>query len=216
MSPRDDLLGNIADRILSLPPSQINRVAIDGVDGAGKTFMADELAASLNPSGRPIIRASMDSFHNPREIRYRLGKSSPEGFFRDSYNYEKLKSLLLDPLSPGGTRLYQDAAFDHRTNKEVSAPARVAPEKSIFVIDGIFLHRPELCCYWDFSMFLDVDFEVSFPRCAARGDGSPDPRAESNRRYRDGQRLYFAECKPKDFATVVIDNNDLERPVCLT
>jgi len=62
------------------------RVGIDGVDGAGKTTFADELAAALAPFGRPVIRAGVDGFHHPRAVRYRRGRESPEGFFRDSYD----------------------------------------------------------------------------------------------------------------------------------
>ena len=39
------------------------------------------------------------------------------------------------------------------------------------IVDGIFLHRPELSTYWDLSIFLKVDFRVSVPRgAAARSD----------------------------------------------
>jgi hypothetical protein len=39
------------------------RVAIDGVDGVGKTTLADELVAPLQLLGRDVIRASIDGFH---------------------------------------------------------------------------------------------------------------------------------------------------------
>jgi len=210
--PRQALLKTIADRILALPHTGILRVAIDGVDGAGKTTFADELAALLTPSGRPIIRASVDSFHNPRAIRYRAGKSSPNGFFNDSYNYDQLKTLLLNPLSPGGNLRYKRAAFDHTTDSPVTSPEEQATPDSILLFDGIFLHRQILRPYWHFSIFLDVDFTISIPRGASRGQGSPDPQAESNRRYIEGQKLYFAECQPKSIATVTINNNDIDHP----
>jgi uridine kinase len=97
------------------------------------------------------------------------------------------------------------------------SPVQVAPETAapdaILVLDGIFTHRDELVGFWDYSVFLDVPFAVSIPRGAARGYGDPDPDAESNRRYIEGQRLYLAECDPRSRATVVIDNTDLDRPV---
>ncbi|MGB8355606.1 MAG: hypothetical protein WCD79_17035, partial [Chthoniobacteraceae bacterium] len=150
--PRQALLKTIATTILSQPYTGVLRVAIDGVDGAGKTTFADELAAVLSPSGRPIIRASVDSFHNPRAMRYRLGKTSPHGFFNDSYNYDLLKTTLLDPLSPGGTQHYKRAAFDHATDSTVTSPEEHATPHSILLFDGIFLHRHILRQYWDFSI----------------------------------------------------------------
>ena len=56
------------------------RVGIDGVDGAGKTTLADTLADALEAAGIAVIRASVDGFHHPRAVRYRLGRESPEGF----------------------------------------------------------------------------------------------------------------------------------------
>ena len=212
MSKRSQLLNGLATEILALPSVSSARVGIDGVDGAGKTVFGDELAEVLNASGRPLIRASVDGFHNPKSARYRLGKGSPEGFFRDSYNYPALKAALLDPLSPGSTGRYRTAVFDHHTDEFVEVPEEQARPGSILILDGIFLHRPELRDYWDFSIFLEVDFSVSIPRGAQRGEGSPDPHTPENRRYVEGQRLYFRECRPKQHATVVVNNERLERP----
>lgn len=212
MSRRQEVLDTVA-RALSRPiAAGVTRVAIDGVDGAGKTHFADELAEVVGASGRSVIRASVDGFHNPRSIRYRRGRDSPEGFFEDSYDYAQLKAALLDPLSPGGSGHYRAAVFDHRSNSPVSAPSRVASPGDILVLDGIFLHRPELRAYWDYSIFLEVAFAVSIPRGAQRGEGSPDPEAASNQRYVRGQELYLRSCEPARFATVTINNDDLLAP----
>ena len=101
---RRRILAYVADAILRLPKTHVARVAIDGVDGAGKSVFADELAAVLARASRPIIRASVDSFHNPRALRYRQGRASPQGYFYDSYDYARLAALLLDPLSGGRLR----------------------------------------------------------------------------------------------------------------
>src|SRR6266498_954960 len=104
MRERRGVLETVAGAVLRPPISRVTRVAIDGVDGGGTTHFADELGGVLRASGRSVIRASVDGFHNPRSIRYRQGRGSPEGFFHDSYDYERLKAVLLDPLSPGGER----------------------------------------------------------------------------------------------------------------
>ena len=218
MLTRQKLVSYVAERIATLREDGIIRVGIDGADGAGKTVFADEVAAVIRFAGRPVIRAGIDSFHNPRNVRYRLGPRSPEGFFLDSYNYEALQNLLLGPLSPGGSRHFQTAAFNHTTNSPVSVPAQLAPLNAVLIFDGIFLHRPELRCYWDFSVFLDVSFQISIASGAQRGPGYglADPSAIENRRYVDGQKLYFRRCDPKKHATPVIDNNDLSEPRILS
>lgn len=218
MSVREQLLLNLAERLNVQPAVPVLRVAVDGVDGAGKTFFADELAVALRVLGRRVIRASVDGFHQPRAVRYRLGRHSPEGFYRDSYNYAALVRELLHPLGPGGDLLYRTAAFDVWADQSVWQAQQQAHPGDILIVDGLFLHRPELREYWDDSMFLRVDFAVSIPRGAARGPGfgSPDPQAESNQRYVAGNRLYFREAQPEQHAGVIVDNNDLDAPFIVT
>ncbi|WP_040382246.1 uridine kinase [Deinococcus apachensis] len=217
MTVRARLIHDLAGRLDVQPARPVLRVAVDGVDGAGKTTFADELAAALRERGRSVIRASVDGFHALREARYRRGRTSPEGFYRDSYNYPGLRSALLNPLGPGGSGRYRTAIFDHVTDSPVEMPEFAATDGSILILDGLFLHRPELRDVWDDSVFLHVDFEVSVPRGAAcrPGYGSPDPQAESNRRYVEGNRLYFREAEPQRHAGVVVDHNDLNNPCFL-
>ena len=209
-SGRGVVLEHIAAEICAIFTGNVIRVAIDGVDGAGKTTFADELADTIE--NRPIIRASVDSFHNPRATRYRQGKDSPSGFFEDSYNYEQLFGLLLNPLGPGGSGRFRTQAFDHRIDARVESPELYADPKSILLFDGIFLHRAELRDIWDYSIYFDVDFENSIPRCVLRGEGNPDPDAEQHRRYIEGQKIYIRNCQPGKRASIVLDNNDLDAP----
>ena len=209
------VVGRIADDVLALPGAAIRRVTVDGVDGAGKTHFADELAAALARRGTPVIRASADGFHHPAAVRHRRGRSSPEGFFHDSYDYPRLIELLLAPLSPGGSRDYVGQIYDVHTEAPVIMAAERAEPGSILVFDGIFTHRDELAGYWDYSVWLEVPFAVSIPRGASRGYGHPDPADPSNHRYVAGQRLYLAACRPAERATVVVDNTNVDDRVLL-
>jgi uridine kinase len=209
------VLRRIADEVLGLGgAATVTRVAVDGVDGAGKTVFADELAGVLEPSGRQVIRVSADDFLNPRAVRYRLGRTSPEGFFLDSYDYAALHRWVLDPLAPGGSRRFRRRAFDLDADRPVEVDEEHAAGDAILVLDGLFLHRDDLHRLWDYSVFLEVPFTVSLARCAARGttSASPDPAAPSNRRYVGGQQIYLSRCEPQRRATRVIDNTVLATP----
>jgi uridine kinase len=216
MNTRQNILEHVAEKIQNCANSEVTVVAIDGVDGAGKTHFADELANVLHAKQQLVVRASVDSFHNRREVRYRLGKDSPEGFFQDSYNYDLLCSSLLDPLNRKGSKLVRLKAFDHVTDSEVQCEQQEVLPSTILLFDGIFLHRPELTKYWHYSIFLDVPFSISIPRGAQRGDGSPDPEAESNNRYVVGQRIYLETCNPIAKASIVLNNSDLRNPIIET
>jgi uridine kinase len=209
---RSAMISTTADDILALPATGFRRVAIDGVDGAGKTHFGDELATELTSRGVPVIRASVDGFHHPAAHRYRKGRRSPEGYFLDSYDYDRLVALLLAPLGPDGSGEYVRQVHDVHAERPVEAVVERAEPGSVLVLDGIFVHRDELIGCWDYSIWLDVPFEVSVPRGAARGYGDPDPKADSNHRYIEGQRLYLTKCRPQQRATIRIDNTDLNHP----
>ena len=211
------LLARLANAIATLHPDRRIRVAIDGIDGAGKTVLADALAPLVIAEGRQVIRASVDDFHHPRAVRYARGRYSPDGFFLDSYDYPAFRRLLLDPLGPAGSGNYIARHFDHRTDQPVAPRPQQAPSATALIVDGIFLHRPELRAYWDLSIFLQIDFAISRERNAAR-EGTPgalDPDTPANRRYGGGQQRYLSECAPAQNADILIDYNDLRAPKIL-
>ena len=68
---RAALLDHLAEMVAALRRPHPVRVAVDGPDAAGKTTLADELAAVLEARGRTAIRASVDGFHRPALNLYR-------------------------------------------------------------------------------------------------------------------------------------------------
>jgi uridine kinase len=98
-------------------------------------------------------------------------------------------------------------------DRAVDAPEERATPGSILLLDGIFLHRPELRDTWDLSVFLRVEWPRNHRRRDATGTPTPlDPEAPATRRYLGGQRLYFRECAPWECASIVVDNDDLDAP----
>lgn len=55
-------------------------------------------------------------------------------------------------------------------------------------------------------VILDVPFEVSVARMAARDGSVDDVDDPDNQRYVRAQRIYFASCDPLARADLVIDN----------
>lgn len=211
---RKELIERLAERIAAIEQTHPVRVAIDGIDAAGKTTLADELVGPLEARGRTVIRASIDGFHRPRAERYRRGGESPEGYFEDSFDYAALREALL-PLGPGGSRRYRRAVFDYRTDMPVALPKEEAPEDAVLLFDGVFLLRPELDGLWDYRIFVKVPFAVALRRAMERDQalfGSAEAvRERYERRYIPGQRLYFAAAQPRERADVVIENSDPDR-----
>ena len=207
---RQKTISVIADQILALDKKDRLVVAVDWVDGSGKSCFARELVEVLREkTDRLLLLASIDGFHNPRATRYRKGKDSPIGFFEDSYNYPTLTTKLLEPFISGDAEIHLQA-FDHKTDTAVSNRRKISDSNAILVFEGIFLHRTELGRYWDYSIFLKVDFATTYKRMSHRDGCVPDPADPSNQRYYRGQKDYLQSCSPEKKANVVINNSEFE------
>lgn len=217
---RQQVLEQLAGRIVGVNRPHPVRVAIDGVDAAGKTMLADELVSPIEGRGRPVIRATMDGFHRPRRERYRRGPDSPAGYYHDSFDYESVRDELLEQLGPGGSMRYRTATFDYLSDEFINEQIQTALPESILLFDGIFLLRAELNDLWDFRIFLQTDFDVALSRVIKRNAtplGTKDGiRERYAKRYLPGQHLYLDGVRPERIADVVVDNNDLDNPRVLS
>ena len=219
MSIRIRVLTDLLTELRAVGPGRRALVALDGVDGAGKSTIARELVGLAQKgsggagtaSVRPVAAAGIDGFHHPRAVRCARGKG-PETFYRDSYDYSAFVESVVEPFRRGEAIVV--AVWDVDADRPIEPEPRILPSDCVLLVEGIFLHRPELRSLWDASVWVDVPCEVSVPRGNERFPGrfDADPEDESNHRYVGGQRLYFAEATPWEQATWVLDNRDLDRP----
>jgi uridine kinase len=211
---RAEVLAALAHALVTLRPGKRAVVALDGVDGAGKTVLGHELTILVGPL-REVHRASVDGFHRPRSQRYARGRTA-ETFYRDSYDHDAIRQRLVVPFRAGEP--WVDAVHDVEREVELDPqPRPAAGPDAVLLVDGIFLHRRELADLWDASVWVEVPFEVSVSRGNARFGAvaavEADPGSEVNARYVGGQRLYLGDVAPSARATWLLDNTDLAAPV---
>lgn len=178
-------------------------VAIDGPDAAGKTILADELAATLRASQGPkhgsVLRVSADNHLNPPEVRYRRGRLSAEGYCLDSVDYAALTA-----------RLRREPQGRHEGG-------------DILLVDGIFLQAETLDGLWDFVVYLAAPPEICLARAreraeaeAAEGSGpaddAPDFEELYRTRYLPGHAYYRRTRQPEDRADLLVDYADPGHP----
>lgn len=72
-----------------LAPLLRGRVGIDGPDAAGKTTLADALAALTG-----IARLSADDFLNAPDVRYARGPLDPDGYYADAFDLPALRAAV--------------------------------------------------------------------------------------------------------------------------
>lgn len=192
-------------------------VAVDGPDGSGKTWFADELADTLRerrPDPDAVIRASIDDFHQPRAFRHALGRT-PETVWSRSFDHRAVRRELLDPWLAGSGAGYRRRWHDLATDQRLCEPPDRVPEGGVLVVDGVFAQRPEFADAWDLTIYLQAPPQVTVARMAARDGSDPDPKHPDQQRYLAAQARYRELFDPVGTADIVIDNADLQAPAIL-
>jgi uridine kinase len=68
----------------------VTRIAVDGIDAAGKTTLADRLGALLKAD-----RVCIDDFLRPEDERYARGIDSAEGYYEDSFDFAAFRGAVV-------------------------------------------------------------------------------------------------------------------------
>jgi uridine kinase len=214
---RPEVVGELAGILVGrVRPDGVLRVAVTGITACGKSTLATELRAAVAALGTPCIRLAVDGFHNPRAIRYRRGRDSAEGYYRDAYDYARLTERVLLPLGPGGSLRYAPRAFDLDTDTPVDVALEAAPAGGVAVLDASFLLRPEIRDFFDYRIFVAAAFETAEARGVARDAGALGGPQEAERlyrtRYHEAWRIHFREARPLQHADAIVVNDDLDDP----
>lgn len=192
--------------------SMAKLIAIDGVDAAGKTTFAKELAENLRAINKEVLVVSIDNFHQSKSFRYQRGENSAEGYYYDSYQYDVFIRNCIEPYK-NGLKSILTKCFDLEKDCE-SIEYGSFDSETILIIEGIFLHRAELYKIWDYSIYLDVSAYVSWDRNLKRSlESNPNLDIEKyklrfHKRYKAGQELYSEKCRPKQRTSIVINKNN--------
>lgn len=202
-----DTLDSLADEFLHNYGRGRTLLAVDGIDGAGKRPFADELAERLGRGGHAVFRASIDRFHRPAAERYARGVDSAEGYYRDSFDYDLFRRVCIDPFKMGGSAGFVTAAFDVERDQPIEPDWKSGPQDATLIVDGAFLHRPELRGLWNWSIWLDVNEEAAAQRLFVL-----DGAAGLSPRYPGGQAIYLRDVTPRTRASAIVDNTDPEHP----
>ncbi len=221
MTTRQQVLGELADRILALRLDHPTRVGIDGHSAAGKTTLADELAVTLRGrTARPVLRVMIDHFKRHVDLRTRYPRDSPESYYFEMFDVDAVRDELLAPLGPGGDRRYRTQIMDFSGRTPVDSGVHLAADDAILVADGGFLQKPVLFGHWDLRVYLHIGVADVLRRGTLRDQAYMDSAEAAAHRYRTyyipGEQIYLAEVRPAERADVVIDNRDFDAPRIMT
>ncbi len=137
-----------------------------------------------------------------------MGQRSPLGFRRHQIDVVALRTLLLDPLGPGGLRHFHTTSYDvHSSSPNLSAEF-VAEPNDVLLFDGLFIHAPALTDCFALTIYVSAAFETCLARALARNQeratDMDELEAIYRQRYIPGFELYCQEVAPDRRATIVV------------
>jgi hypothetical protein len=128
------------------------RVGIDGLTASGKTSFGHELADLICHAGRPVLRASLDDFKRPWRDRHLYDRESGEGYYRNAFDYEAVRRLLLKPAGVDESGECVLCAIDPLTQEDHTNVVTWTALDAVLIVDGVFAFRPEINQFWDFRL----------------------------------------------------------------
>ncbi len=189
------------------------RVAINGIEGTGKTVFAGKLSNYLNSEKINAIQVSIDSFHFNKEVRYKQGRDSAKGYYEDSYNELAFVEKVLKSSQseiPNITKATHDLETDEYLNLK---PTEIGNE-TVLITDGAYLFKPKYRNHWDLKIYLKTDFKTALLRGVNRDSellgGLKATKKKYDNRYHKASKIYIDENKPEEQADIIIDNTEFE------
>lgn len=205
----------VKNRILDIQKTKIKpvRVAINGIEGTGKTVFTKYLTDFLLEHNLKAIHVSIDGFHNVSEIRYKQGSDSAKGYYEDAYNEQEFvqKVLISSQLDvPVITKGVHDMETDNILKEE---PLKIDND-AIILTDGSYLFKETYRKHWDLKIYLQTDLQTAMSRGIKRDSemlgGIEKAKEKYKSRYHKASEIYIEEYRPKEFADFVIDNTDFD------
>ncbi|RHB48737.1 kinase [Exiguobacterium sp. AM39-5BH] len=179
-------------------------VAIDGLSGAGKTTLVEQLRGI----GTNEVVLHIDDYIVERHRRYETGQSEAMEYYELQWDVDLLVEALFKPLREGQTNLTLPY-YERDRDEIVMRPIEVAVD-ALILIEGIFLLRDEWRAYFDYVVYLDCPREVRYERVLNRdtyiGDLS-ERLAKYERRYWPGETHYIKTVDPQAWADQIVPSS---------
>ena len=189
-------------------PQQGVLVAISGIDGSGKGYLAGRIVERLGQRSVRAVSLSVDGWLNLPARRFRAEAPAPH-FYEHAIRFEEMFADLVLPLKMHRS-VHLVADFTEETAREYRKHTYHFEDVDVIVLEGIFLLKREYCRLYDLTVWIECSFETARERALTRGQEGLSP-AETVRAYETiyfpAQRIHFARDQPQAAADIVLLND---------
>lgn len=197
----------IAEKIKNLHnPNRTFIVGIDGLGGAGKSTISEELYELLSEENYNVALLHIDDFIHPRAVRYNDNYAEWECYYNIQWRYDYLINEIINPIRNGTEFDTMVELYDKDNDTYFLSEVNI-PVGSIVIIEGVFLQRQELKDAFDYMIYIDIPEEVRFNRVLERDRYIGDKeqiKAKYDNRYFPAEHHYIELCSPSENADYII------------
>jgi uridine kinase len=205
----DQAIEIITERQQELRPAAL-LVAFSGIDGSGKSTIAQQVRERLESRGLNAALIGLDAWHHLPEKRF--NKDAPaEHFYQHAFRFDELFEILINPLRHNRsahvtvelTRLPENDSYLHSYDFD---------EVDVIVLEGIFLFKKELRRKYDLAFWIECSFETALQRAIQRNQEGLSEEAlirDFRTIYFSAQRLHFTRDEPKSGVNGILENDEL-------
>lgn len=188
-------------------------IAIDGVDGSGKSMLADRLVGALIEAGTPAVLLRVDDFRRP--IIWGSGaRTEADVYYDDYYDLELLDRGARAFL--GGDLSFEIPVFDSRTERHQGRRAIAFGESALAVVEGVFAQRVAAVRQVAAIVYIETSRDEArrriLARDTARGRTVADVTHRIGARYFPAQDRYLREHDPLAYVNALIEHERVGAP----
>lgn len=188
-----DLYGQVFDKIDKLVLEEKRSIiAIDGMCGSGKSYLADLLASRYDCN---VFH--MDDYFLPLDMRTDIRLTEPGG----NVHYERFKEEILDPLNKHKDVIYKSYICGMW---EYAKPRKVQFGR-LNIIEGSYCMHPYLNKAYDLSIFLRIDEKEQLRRISQRGE--KNDLQQFIDKWIPTENKYFDYYKIQDLCDIILDTS---------
>lgn len=183
-------------------------IGIDGLGGAGKSTICETLRAELSDYGYQVILLHIDELITKRNVRYNSQYSEWQCYYDLQWRFDYFRNIVERIKSAEESEI--DIEIYDKDNDDYMIQKELLGEKTLILVEGIFLQRKEYNQIFDYMIYIDVPEEVRLQRVLGRDTyiGNDKEITEKyENRYFPAERKYVEEYSPKESADYIISNS---------
>lgn len=191
-----------------VPDTRSTLVAVTGIDGCGKGYVAAHLAEALRQCGLRVAVVHIDGWLNLPAVRF-SDVDPAQHFYDHAIRFEAMFAELVLPLRDRRS-VRVEADFAEETATAYRRHVYQYTDVDVILLEGIYLLKRAHRSHYDLSFWIECTFATALGRAIARGQEGLAPEATTaayRRIYFPAQEIHFARDDPCAAASALIDND---------